>query len=451
MDTTKKLPGDARAPFPAASATPCARRSIRQTLVGGLFLGGDTLLRMNPAFSLLAASLIAFLPVHASAQTQPEGASREEAVSVRDRARPEYDPLGARLGGFNLNATLDLGVTSTDNLFAAASGSEEEDTIFTVAPSAGLTSNWSRHELAFDAGASWVTHDDFDNEDFDTHYLRGRGRLDIGDSSSVGASARITHQVTPRTDPDTPAVGNPVEYDRTDFAVNAEHRFARFRVRADAGTSEYDYEGLQNFRDNDETTFRGRIEAEISPRIGIVLQGTVDERSYDNSPAFDSEGQAILIGASINGNLFSGEVLVGQFERDYDAGVSADGLAVAAALEWYLTRLTTITLTARRDADDQISATAGLPYVTNAYGARVDHELLRNVILTGGIQAGQREYDTLSREDDFVNVEVGADYLLNRRVALRARYNFDETDSSGALPGRDFEANAVSLGLSLRL
>jgi hypothetical protein len=46
---------------------------------------------------------------------------------------------------------------------------------------------------------------------------------------------------------------------------------------------------------------------------------------------------------------------------------------------------------------------------------------------------------------------LGADYLLNRRVALRARYNFDESQSDGALAGRDYEVNRVSLGLSLRL
>lgn len=449
MTYSTKPDGEPAPAIPAASATACARVSFRQTLLGGLFLGGENLLRMHPAFSLLAASLIAFLPVHAAAQTQPEGATREEAVSVRDRPRPDYDPLGVRLGGFNLNATADFGVASTDNLFAAASGNEQDDLVFTFAPSAWLTSDWSRHEVAVEGGASWVTHDDFKNEDYDTQYFRTRGRLDIGDSSSVGASVRFAHQVTPRTDPDVPTVGNPVEYDRIDYSANAEHRFARFRVRAEAGHSDYDYEGVQTFRDNEEVMFRGRLEAEVSPRIGVVLQATVDERDYQNSPAFDSEGQSLLIGATLNGNLFSGEILVGQFERDYTAAY-ADGLAVAAAVEWYVTRLTTITLTARRDADDQISATAGLPFITNQYGARVDHELLRNVILMGAVQGGHREYAT-DREDDFVNVDVGADYLLNRRVALQVRYEHDETDSTGLLPGRDFEVNALSLGLSLRL
>ncbi len=451
MTRTNKVAGETSVAIPAARATACASQSFRRTLRNKLILGGENLLRKHPAFSLLAASLIAFLPAHAMAQTQPEDTQREEAVSVRERPRPEYDPLGVRLGGFNLNATLDLGVAHTDNLFAAASGSEVDDMVYTVAPSARLGSDWSRHALSFDAGGAFVSHADFDNEDYETYYFRTAGRLDIGNSSSVGAAARASHEVTPRTDPDTPDVGSPVEYDRMDYSLNAEHRFARFRVRGEARQNEYDYEGTQNFRDNKETTLRGRLEAEVSPRIGLVLQATVDEREYKNTPAFDSEGQSYLAGLTLDGDLFSGQVLVGQFERDYDSGVSADGLAVSAALEWYLTRLTTITLTGRRDADDQISATAGLPYITNQYGARVDHELLRNLILTGEVQAGQREYDTISREDDFVSAEAGADYLLNRRAALRARYEFDQTDSSGALPGREFEVNKFSLGISLRL
>ena len=130
---------------------------------------------------------------------------------MRDRERPDYDPLGIRLGGFNLNAALDFGVASTDNLFAAETN-EQDDILYTIAPTARLTSNWSRHKVAVEGGASWVRHDEFDNEDYDTQFFRTRGRFDIGDSTQVGVSARFAHEVKPRTDPDTPSVGDPVEY-----------------------------------------------------------------------------------------------------------------------------------------------------------------------------------------------------------------------------------------------
>lgn len=460
MKRHKKRTSGRPGAFPAASASGCAKGFFRQTLghdplistgrpgkSGGL---GEAL-RIKPFLSLFAASLIALLPVHAAAQTQSSDTTRDEAVSVRDRDRPEYDAQGRRLGTFNLNASVDLSVGYTDNLFAAPDGSpsDVDDFIYRVAPTVALSSDWSRHAVAVDAGYTWRMHQDFSNEDADDYYVRATGRFDIGENTNLHGSTRFAHQVTPRTDPDSPIAGAPVEYDRADASFGVSHRFARFRVSADASTSAYEYDGAQSFRDNDETSLRGRVDFDISPRLGLMLQATTDERNYDNQPQFDSDGTAYLAGVTLNTDLMRGEVSVGHFERDY-AGVAGtfDGLAVAGRVEWYVTQLTTITADARRDADDQIGATSGEPYITQEYGLRVDHELLRNVILTGAVRFGDRDYETIAREDEYREFEVGADYMLNRNAAVRFRYEYDEVDSPAY---RDYEVNQATVGLTLRL
>lgn len=409
-------------------------------------------LRINSFASLFAASLVVLAPFNAAAQTQQiQQVARQDGVSVRDRDRPEYDAPGRRLGSFNLNAALDLAITSTDNLFAAPDGSpsDVDDVIYRAAPMAVLSSDWSRHALAIEAGATFRSHEDFSNEDADEHYLRGSGRFDIGQNTQLRGSARAAHQVTPRTDPDSPIVGDPVEYDRMDTGVGITHRFARFTASLDAANSEYDYDGAQSFRDNEESALRGRIEAELSPRIGLLLSASADEREYTNAPQFDSDGAAYLVGVSLNSDLMRGEVSVGQFERDY-SGVAGtfDGVAIEGNVEWYVTQLTTITLDARRDADDQIGASSGEPYITEEYGLRVDHELLRNVILTGSARFGNRDYETIAREDEYSKWELGADYMLNRNAAVRFRYQYDEVDSPAY---RDYEVNQATIGLTLRL
>lgn len=449
--------------FPAARVTDCRTGAFKRTVPtqaglranpwGRRGLLGDLELRIHPFLSAFAASLIAMLPVHVWAQTPQDATAtpREESVSVRDRDRPEYDAQGARFGSFVLNSSLDLEVTSTDNLFAAPSSSDFEDIIYTATPMARLSSDWSRNAFAIDVGATLTTHRDFSNEDADSYFARVSGRLDVGDSTEISAAARAAHQVTPRTDPDSPFIGSPVEYDRADVSAGVKHRFARFTVSLDGGNSTYDYDNLPA-RDNDQTFVRGRIEGELSPRIGLFVEAQADERSYDNSPNFDSEGRAYMAGVTVNTDLMNGELAVGQFDRDYSGGVGAvDGLAVAGQLEWYITQLTTLTFNARRDADDQIGLTSGLPYVAEEYGARVDHELLRNVILTASIQRGQREYESVDRQDDYTKVEAGVDYLLNRRAAVNLRYQRGELDSQGAVPYRDYEVNEVSVGLTLRL
>ena len=425
------------------------RQSLRARLANHAALAplGDFLLRVRPALSLFAASLIAFAPLQAAAQDM------DESVSVRERPRPEYDPLGMRFGGFNLHASLDLGVTSTDNLFAEETN-EQDDMIYSAGLRGRLSSNWSRHALAFEAGATTVSHEDFSSEDYDTSFAGVSGRLDVGGNSNISGRARFAHEVESRRDPDAPPSTDPlVEFDRMDVAVTAQHRFSRFRVSGTAAQTEREYDGVHSFRDFDETALIGRFEAEVSPRVGLFVAATTDERDYDNTPALNSEGQTYLVGAAVRlTDLLQGEVAVGQFERDYDDPTvgDSDGLAVAANLEWYITRLTTISLNARRNSEEQVGDTA-VPFVESRYGARVDHELLRNVILTAGAQVGSREFDdTLTaRDDDFFYADAGVDWLLNRRVVVSARYERAEVDSD--VPAAEFEEDRLSLGLSLRL
>jgi hypothetical protein len=437
--------------FPALGATRCHKGYRRRNLLVER-LGEHV--RKNPFISLFAASLIAFLPASAAmAQTGAEAAGRGEAVSVRDRPRPEYDAQGARLGSFDFNASIDFGVTSTDNLFLSRPELEVDQVYYEVTPSASLSSDWSRHALTIDGAWTARRHDGREREDTDAHHLRASGRLDIGTNTALQGNLRTAHQVTPRTDPDVSDTSSvPVEYDRLDAALGLSHRFARFDVRLDAGNSDYEYDGAQNFRDFDETFYRGRIEATLSPRIGLVLQGAVDERNYSNTPTLSSEGSRILAGVALSGDLVRGELLLGQFERDYNdpAVGKVDGLAGAARIEWYVTPLTTVTFNARRDADDQVGATSRLPFVTTEYGARIDHELQRNFLVMAGGEIGHRDYDPSPRRDDYNRFEIGADYLLNRRAALSARFMRYELEYS-RVSIDDRDVNTVTVGLSLRL
>jgi hypothetical protein len=236
---------------------------------------------------------------------------------------------------------------------------------------------------------------------------------------------------------------------------NAGPRFNWFRLRGVFNWAEADYDdaGLvdQDFRDVQEQGFTGRVQAELTPRIGAVVQATVDERDYRNSPGLNSEGDTLLAGIAVDfTELMRGELTLGRFEREYDSGASVDGTAIAGALEWYITRLTTVNLSARRSGEDS-GATAASPYVANAYGMRVDHELRRNIILSADVQTGSRDYRLLDREDNYASAQLGAEYLLNRRIAFRASLAHDETESDGVDRYRDFEVNVVSVGVSFRL
>ena len=457
-----KSVGAPRSVFPVARASGCAdwrprgffRRGLHASLAPAgtarLRLGGSEL-RFHPLLSSFGALLVVLAPFPALAQTSPQEPGH--AVSVRDRPHPDYDPLGLRFGGFKMNASLDLSGGSTDNLFAAPSNTKVDDIVYTETPTVRIASDWSRHALAIEAGATLTQHQDFSGEDSDAHYVRASGRLDISHSTNINGAVRVAHQVTPRTDPDSPLVGAPVEYDRVDTLIGIEHRFTRIKLSADGGESTYHYDGSQSFRNNDERILRGRVDFDVSPRIGVMVEASADNRDYGNTPGLSSDARTYLAGITLNTDLMRGEVAVGHFERDFDSPAvgTLDGVAVAANLEWYPSDLTTVSFNANRDSDSQIGGTVGLPFVTTDYGVRVDHELLRNLILSGEYQWGRHKYASIDRTDDFSQLELGADYMLNRRVALRFRYDHYDDNSSGAMAYHDYTVNTATVGISLRL
>ena len=400
-------------------------------------------MRLHPTISWFAASLIALAPLQAFAQ--------DTSYSVRERERPEYDAIGRNVGAFHLDASIGLDAATTDNVFASETNAQS-DVILAAAPNVRLESNWSRHQLVAEAGGRFESHQDFSNEDVNTGFGLVSGRLDIGSRSNVTAGAAISHEKEPRNDPDSPLGGDPVEYDVASFALGASHTFNRIRLSARAEQETVEYDGAQNFRDNDSTALTGRVDYAVTERLGVLASYTAEQTDYDNSPGLTSDGGTVLVGATMAlTDLLVGEVSVGQFSRDYDSGASLDGLAVDAHVEWYVTGLTTVSFDASRSAEDS-SATAGAqPYTESEYGVRVDHELRRNIILNAGVTAGKRDYDVIDRNDDYTSAEIGGEYLMNRNVAVRARYNFTDVQSDGVNRNRDFEENTFTLGVSFAL
>ena len=76
------------------------------------------------------------------------------------------------------------------------------------------------------------------------------------------------------------------------------------------------------------------------------------------------------------------------------------------------------------------SATPGAGgYLSSNVSARVDHELLRNVILTGQAAYGNDQYKVIGRTDHRVTAGVSGTYLLNRVVGLTASYNYSKQNT----------------------
>ena len=88
--------------------------------------------------------------------------------------------------------------------------------------------------------------------------------------------------------------------------------------------------------------------------------------------------------------------------------------------------------------------------MTSKASAQIDHELLRNLILTGRLNWQRDEYRGLDRDDDYSAAMLGVNYLLNRKVGVFAQYNYQTRDSSGLQRGVEYNANRIQVGVVLQ-
>lgn len=400
-----------------------------------------------------------------AANDRPTNFRRDRNVAVRDRPRPDYNGLGINLGAFTGQAHLLVTGEYNDNIFATTTTTD--DIILHYQPELTIRSGWSRHELAGYARAQINRNIDFSSEDSEEYALGLSGRLDILSTGSVKLTTDYQHQSEARSSSNTPTNSvNPIEFDTAGAALAGTYEFNRLKISGLVDFRQFDYDDgrtslgaviEQDDRDRDITTFTARADYAISPATALFLQGSVNERSYRLKPPAvalnrDSTGYEILAGANFElSSLVRGDIGVGYIHQDYDdpAQNDLDGFGARGRLEWFPTRLTTVTLVGARSVEDSgILGSSG--YLSTNVSLQVDHELMRNLILTGYAGVGSDDFEGILRSDDRVNLAVSATWLLNRRAALTASFNHFDQNSSGLAAGTNFEINRVSIGFNLQ-
>lgn len=418
---------------------------------------------MSKLFLLAAAAAaVCVVATPVSSLAQESNFARDRNIAVRERARPDFDALGVHLGGFTAYPKVTTTLESNDNVYARIKGAEQDDIFYTVAPEVRLRSNWSRHALGGYVSGTVSRYNDLKSEDTETWSLGGNGRLDIDRSSSLNLNVDYGDLTEPRTAPDTPGtVSEPIAYTSTAAKVAGSKEFNRLKVAGGVGFTKLNYEdgvtstGVIVDQDNrDRTTTIGNLRADyaVSPAAALLAEAVFNKRNYRLAPPAsplqrDSEGYELLVGANFDlSNLARGELRVGYTSQDYAAFADQSGLALHGQLEWFPTQLTTVTGSASRTAEEG-TANGSPGYFSNNVGVRVDHELLRNVLLYGQLGYQKDNYKSIDRDDGRTSAGFGATYYMNRVVGVRAGYTYLKQDSSGAVAGPDYSVNRFNLSL----
>ena len=410
----------------------------------------------------IAALMVVSIPHVASAQDLASNFKRDRNVSVRERPRPDYEAIGVKAGGFTLYPRVTASLEGNDNIYATKAD-EKADAIWRVKPEVALRSNWSRHALGAFASASVDRYQDFDSENTEEYTLAVNGRLDIVHGSDISGSVQYQALTEPRTSPQSPASSvKPIEYSLVTSKVTGVKEFNRLRLTGRLSDLDYNYDdGVdvlgapveQDTRDRNEVYYGGKVEYAMSPDTALFLAVLGNTKNYDLSTAGrDSDGYVATVGANFElSEVARGDIAVGYMKQSYDNALygEIDGFSGEAKVEWFPTALTTVTSTAARTIEEAV--TTGSPgYISNNIGVNIDHELLRNVLLSATASYGKDDYKKIDRNDERTGAGASATYLLNRRVGLILKYTYLKQDSSGVNRGTSFTDNKLAASVALQ-
>jgi len=236
--------------------------------------------------------------------------------------------------------------------------------------------------------------------------------------------------------------------------------FNRLRLTGRLDDKDFDYKDQgsplfnQNTRDRNEIYYGGKAEYAVSPDTAIYATATGNKKDYDLSSLTDrsSDGYVVGLGANFDvSELMRGDIQVGYMKQSYDLATYKDisGFSAAGRLEWFPTQLTTLGLNGSRSIEESTAA-GSQGYIANNLGASIDHELMRNVLLSATYSHGKDNYKGVDRDDKRDNFSATATYLLNRRVGLFLTYNYLKQDSSGAAKGASFKDNKLIASVALQ-
>lgn len=371
------------------------------------------------------------------------GYDQSMGVSVVTRPRPLYAEQGAQVGPYVVRADLDESIGYNSNVGGVSGGSGSA--VLGTAPSLTVQSDWSRNALGISLSADDLRYLDAPQQNtlswttgIGGSYSLGRGSLSLAYSHAEAYQAP--------TSIGSPTTATPIPFTADDFRANWVIDLGRikatpnFELTLDRyGTADViNQPSNQSFRDANLIQGGVTFNYELSDQgsLLLVLQGIDSDyiKNVPGTPSLSSTSGLVLAGIDYQyDGVWRYQLLGGVEARTFAAsgfGTRVAPIAQATAI-WTPTRLTTLTGQLLRSLDQPTTVgTSGFTY--DSAELRVDHEVLRNVLLNGEIGAQAAEYEQGGGTQVQYYTSAGATWLLNRHLSLTGQYTFTKQSSSGS-------------------
>jgi hypothetical protein len=413
-----------------------------------------------------------FVPVpvlQAEPQAVPITVEPPRGTTVITRPRPETDPQGMRFGGLQFFPRAELDEIYNDNIFATPNHNTG-DFITVLAPSFDLMSNWNQDALNLHAGGAFGNYASHSSENYRDGFISTDGRVDIDEGKTAYGGLQIQKLHESRYSPDSPgSAAEPVKY--MNYGGNAGFSQSGLRIgySADFSLNRYEYEAVprvgggfvpQSDRNMTTPDLALRGSYEFAQDIQAYVRGEGNYRAYDHgasssNPSRTSAGYRIDTGihADLTGVVLA-DVYVGYLSQDYSSPAYSPvhGLDLGAKVTWNPTTLDTVQFSVNRTVQDLNGGVLTAGQVSSGYLDTVvtlteDHELLRNLIVSGNVSYVNDDFQGINRTDNNYGFGVGAKYLMNRYFAAGVSYGYSHRQSGGAQATTPYSDNLIMIRL----
>ncbi|TCT18690.1 outer membrane beta-barrel protein [Thiobaca trueperi] len=412
--------------------------------------------------SLLSYSVVA-------QELPPDQGVRENidySKSVAKRPVEAYGATSIRLGAWQLFPGIELAETYDSNIYATEDA-EESDFITILKPRAKLQSDWSVHQINLEVGGDFGFYKQFTDENYQDYYASNTNKFEVRRGTNLLTELLYRHAHEPRDSADNiGAAAEPVVYDLLRGGLGVEHRVGVLGLRVDGLVDDIKYENSPRFGggtiDNstrDRVVLDGglRLSYQRVPGNEAYFSARLKDVNYDDptkygGPDRDNWGYNLTLGVKKNvSDLWVVGGYLGYAPSFYadDSLTDVTGgkaFVIGGDLLWNPTSLTSVIGNLDRRSEETTESGASA-LINTSVSLRVEHKLMRTLLLDTRLGFIDGEYDGSSRKDKTYAAGLGLSYFFTRLVSLRAAYDFSERDSSEA--GSSYVKHLASLQLRL--
>jgi hypothetical protein len=377
---------------------------------------------------------------------------RNALEGLRPRGR------GLRVGRFAVSSSVDVAATYDDNI-RASDDDRDDDITGNIGGSVGAESQFERHSLGFNAGASIGNpHDDLDQDTIDRLSLAAGvdGRLDLTRRSSLSAEANFARGAQNPEEEEAGAEEQPTIITGSGAVAYAQ-RYNRLGWELASGVHRREADDGDEASEQDRTsyTISPGVDYRLSRRLTLFADTAYGINNYDQSGeggSRDSQtiradvGTEIALGRTFSARLGAGYagVFFDDSERD-DRHIPTLTASLGGAFGVSLDRLTLLRLGIAHSTDQTTDDEAALVTRTGVFAA-INRPLTRASAILGRVDLNRSDFVDDDRTDHNVGAEVAYSYDLLQNVALNLSYRFSRRFSDESED--EFYRNLVSVGLS---